>query len=695
MSAGSTNDSVDATTAVNGHDVPLFLAPSTNAPADTSSTDWVIVKFDRPVDYDYKSELKQHQKLEVHEHLGDNSYLCKYVPDDFTPVINLQAVSHVALYPDRAVPVANLEGLMTSTSPTSGRAGTHAEDAKMPFVIELHPNPSQSPEQVLEQLRHSFGADPLHEEIFGNTFRVKLDPAVLPEVAKIDSIRTVDNVLECAPFSVRQRAIMQLSQTAVSNKYKGSGEVVFMADTGFDTGLANDVHPAFTGRVLAATTAKGATVTADTDGHGTHVAGSILGNFVKPPGTDLSNAQGTAPEAKLVSIALNFDDMPPILDLLTQNVPNCGSPVIMNNSWGATWRGYQELYGSETAKIVDQVMDDNPNACILFAAGNDGRKVGSNGLQQHIGAYASAKNCITVGATYSDRPVDATIRYQAGGKVHATSEMVAFSSSGPTSSGRLKPDVVAPGAVILSARSRSIDKQSLQETVSGYGDPGSSTELLFLRGTSQAAPAVAGCVAVLRSAFRAEQRGAIPTGALLKALIVHGAVDLVGTPFTIVVRTPAGDTSRQCVMTRAPNPFQGYGLVNIQNSLLPIVGSITGQRGFIDSALASGMHKIYTMTIPSSAKSLAVTLAYTDAPSDALENQITLSVKLSNGSTLNPLAPTDPDVANRPQKIDWKPSNLAKISAASPPSGQADIFLNVISSKRPTTRFAVVWTVLS
>lgn len=441
--------------------------------------------------------------------------------------------------------------------------------------------------------------------------------------------------------------------------------------------------------MLAATTAAGATISADWNGHGTHVAGSVLGNLNQYPGTDMSNVEGTAPESKLISIALNFSKFPTTLSLLTQNVPPFGSPVVMNNSWGNIWNGSQQPYGPNNARIVDQVMHNNSYTCILFAAGNDGKYVGINNKQQQIGNFASAKNCITVGASYSDRPLDSKdTAYQTGGRVHSISEMTVFSSTGPTVEGRVAPDVVAPGAVILSARSRTISPGILTETLLAYGNP-DYDNLLFMDGTSMATPAVTGCVAVLRGAFRAQQ-STNPTGALLKALIVHGAIDLVGTQFTVVSQNKSGShSSCEYTMTAAPNPFQGYGLVDINNSLSPVIGPITNQRGFVDSSLASGLQqKICTMNIPSSAKRLIVTLAYTDLPGNALQNQIVVSVKLSNGTSLSPLAPTDP----MGRAINWQPSNVAKIVAANPLAGQAEIFLN-IQTGEPAAKFAVVWTV--
>ena len=694
MSISTPGNPTDAVSVVNGHEVSLQPCTESASLPDASQTDWIIIKFDHFVDYNFKQELRL-ANIDVHDHLGDNSYLCKYVPDDVTPIATIQAVSHLALYPDHAVPVAHIHGLLADGMPADSgtdsiQTETTADKVKMPFILALHPDPKQSPEEVLTMIQNSFGAEHLDDEIAGDTIRVKIDPANIPELSKIDSIRTIANVQKCTPFSVRQRAIMQFSKTAISSNYKGQGEIVFVADTGFDMGRSDDVHPAFTGRVLAAATAAGATTSADMDGHGTHVAGSVLANLNQPSGSDMSNVQGTAEEAKLISIAVNFakDQFPPTLSLLTQNISPYGPPVIMNNSWGSEWVGSPYPYGIGDAKIVDQVMYNNPYTCFLFAAGNAADLVNKTGKQQQIGDWASAKNCITVGASYSDRQLSPVKNaYQPGGNVHPASEMTDFSSTGPTVEDRLAPDVVAPGAVVLSARSRTILPVNLESYNSRFGSH-DSDKLLFISGTSQATPAVTGCVAVLRGAFRSQQN-TIPTGALLKALIVHGTVDLVGTPFTVVSNTPSGKSSRQYQMTRAPNPFQGYGLVNINNSLAVVIGPINGQRGFIDGSLASGFQqKIYAITIPNSAKSLAVTLAYTDLAGSALQNQITLSVKLSNGAPLSPLAPTDP----LGRAINWQPSNVAKIVAANPLPGRAEIILD-IQTGEPTAKFAVVWTV--
>jgi hypothetical protein len=118
-----------------------------------------------------------------------------------TPVTDLGAVSYLALYPDTAPLTTGTPHTSSDTDNTQAKAT--AENTKIPFILALHPNPSQSPEQVRELVRTSFGAEHSDDEIVGDTIRVKLDPTVIPEVSKIDSIGTIDNVPECTPYSVR------------------------------------------------------------------------------------------------------------------------------------------------------------------------------------------------------------------------------------------------------------------------------------------------------------------------------------------------------------------------------------------------------------------------------------------------------------------------------------------------------------
>lgn len=117
-------------------------------------------------------------------------------------------------------------------------------------------------------------------------------------------------------------------------------------------------------------------------------------------------------------------------------------------------------------KEVDQFVYDNPEFLVLFAAGNDGDV-------STIGSPAQGKSCLTVGSSETGRwenlPADN----------HNTSYVSYFSSNGPAEDGRIKPEVVAPGNVAVSAAS------------AGDGDT-YSCGVVAMSGTSMATPATAG-----------------------------------------------------------------------------------------------------------------------------------------------------------------------------------------------------------
>ncbi|KAK4187342.1 peptidase S8/S53 domain-containing protein [Podospora australis] len=522
-------------TVVNGHTVPLFNFDGDRVPRNAEHTDWVIIQFDRFVDYASKQQLQQERNLEVYDNLGNNAYLCKYTPAHLGPVLEHPAVTHLSLYADHVVPMSSIEGLpleIHATTPQSYSILSHPSgETKKPYILELHPSPKETPAQVLERVRNSFGAEHINDENIGNTIRVNIAPAALQQVAAIDSIRSIASIHPRVPYAVRPT---------------GHYTMLRNLDTGFDKGVADDVHPAFAGRVLAVTVSKGVDHSADWDGHGTHVAGSILGDFRHPSGSDMFSVCGTAPEARLISIAIFPTGFgPTTFALLTQDLP----------------------YGPDDALAVDEVMHPNSDACLVFAAGNDGCYRNQNDKQQQIGDYSAAKNCITV-----ERSCRRACR-----KLCKTT-------------------------VIL----------NLKDT-------------LFMDGTSQATPAVTGFVAVLRGAYRKHhgRSGAKPSGALLKGLMIHGAVDLVGTNFTVIARkyrdNKAPQTSKTYTMTKAPNPFQGYGRVDINNSLIPVtVASPTGDvrgRGSIDSTRPSGFQqKAHPLSSSGTTQTFVVTLAYTDPP---------------------------------------------------------------------------------
>ena len=104
-----------------------------------------------------------------------------------------------------------------------------------------------------------------------------------------------------------------------------------------------------------------------------------------------------------------------------------------------------------------------------------------------IGIPGTANDVVTVGAY-----ITKTEWKGMDGKIYGDADIfpggiASFSSLGPTRDGRVKPDIVAPGELIVSARSHSVPQNP--------GDPDPYHRVLA--GTSMAAPHVAGTIALM------------------------------------------------------------------------------------------------------------------------------------------------------------------------------------------------------
>ncbi|MEO8185239.1 MAG: S8 family serine peptidase [Deltaproteobacteria bacterium] len=258
-------------------------------------------------------------------------------------------------------------------------------------------------------------------------------------------------------------------------------------------------------------------------------------------------------------------------------------------------------------------MWQHRDAVIVFAAGNDGSDGNGNGLVDagSVGSPGTAKNCITVGASENDRP---DFYYTGGGANIASygdawpndfpvdplrtdkfadnpQGLAAFSSRGPTSDGRIKPDVVAPGTAILSTRSRAV----------GVGEGWGLTQdpLFFYEGgTSMATPLVAGCAAVVRQFLR--KQGKTPSAALVKAVLINTAQDLSG-------QYPGESRS-------LPNVNEGFGRVDLAAGVAALADARVFEAWDEGTSLDTGEEQSFRVALPKPASQVKVTLVWTDPP---------------------------------------------------------------------------------
>ena len=137
----------------------------------------------------------------------------------------------------------------------------------------------------------------------------------------------------------------------------------------------------------------------DPDGHGTHVAGLVLGDGNSP--TMGGAIQGTAPKARLIVqflVGAESGGIPATCTIYSRHHTLMTTHGFRLNSWGATTPG---LPYSQSSREIDDFIWNHQDCTICFAAGNDGTDGNHDGAidPASLGSEAAAKNCITVGAT--------------------------------------------------------------------------------------------------------------------------------------------------------------------------------------------------------------------------------------------------------------------------------------------------------
>ena len=255
----------------------------------------------------------------------------------------------------------------------------------------------------------------------------------------------------------------------------------------------------------------------DDGGHGTHTLGTIVGQ----------NGIGIAPGATWFACAnLNRNLANPALYLdcmqfMLAPYPQAGDPLsdgdptlaadVLNNSWGCP-----DLEGCD------------PNA--LLAAANHLRDAG---IFVVVSTGNDGPSCSTVNA-----PLSLYDSVFSVGAIDRSGDMAVFSSRGPVTadgSGRMKPDIAAPGVDILSS-------------LPG-GTYGSNS------GTSMAGPHVAGAVALLWSA----EPSLVGDIDRTEQLLIQAA-----DPYT-------GSTDIGCFTGNIPNAAYGYGVLDVYEAVKEVL----------------------------------------------------------------------------------------------------------------------------
>ena len=266
----------------------------------------------------------------------------------------------------------------------------------------------------------------------------------------------------------------------------GAGQIIGVSDTGIDMSSCYfydpDTKPPYT--KTGATSAAHRKVVQyytfvdaadDDESHGTHVCGTILGKAYSAKAYgDFVKYNGMVTEAKVAFFDIGKTcygtdtsncglSTPGDINTGMLSIQYAAGARVFSESWGCSSKTATSCggYYDSQAKQVDQFMWFHQDAAVFIANGNTGDS--AVGVPKSVGSPATAKNCISVGASLTEENVFKAFSNSVPDGVTSDFSIDAlayFSSRGPTLDGRVKPEVTAPGNCLSLSLSLSLTHSS-------------------------------------------------------------------------------------------------------------------------------------------------------------------------------------------------------------------------------------------
>lgn len=411
----------------------------------------------------------------------------------------------------------------------------------------------------------------------------------------------------------------------------GSDFVLDVTDSGLDRGStsASRLHPDFLDSALGSRVAyclNYATdhLVDDRAGHGTIVASIAggLGSSSREDATGYMYGLGVDPSVMLGASRL-FDENGRLASRVSftsvASAAYSAGARISNNSWGNSSNTYDAVAQEYDSLVRDSQpsVPGNQEMVFVFSAGN-------SGPGGHVSSPGTAKNVISVAASENYRPegFDSCDLDGQGGigpdGANNALDILRYSSGGPTSDGRAKPDITAPGTHVYGAASQSpgFFGEGLCPGT-GVFQPPNQTLYTWSSGTSLAAPHISGAASLVRKYFILRNLlgdNRAPSPAMTKSFLINSASYLTGEN--------AGEN--------LPATRQGWGLADLSRAFDDAKRIVIDQTQLFTD---SGQTFEIQGSLADRARPLRVTLAWTDAPGSLIGPSIVndLDLEISVG----------------------------------------------------------------
>ena len=635
------------------------IDPSEHYARDAKHTDHIILTSKDVLQDDERIEL-QKRKVQLLEDLGNNNMLCRYEPSDLEPLRRLGFVKQVDVYRNLYKIPAVLQSLIEETKRTES-----SENAERDIDVWLHQDVKDM-DSLIAHISQVAQIDKTQMEIGPECIRLPLNLSELEAIAADDRVRILEEVVTPVLMDDEAKRLVSAPVRIQDLEYRGEGQTIAVVDSGFDLGSLQDCHPAFStgqvqkliplGRARESNLSEAQKVD-DPKGHGTHVCGTIVGKEIE---TCQGIVGGVAQDARVVLTSLEKSDgqLVTVSDMwrLYQLPYDTDEARIHSNSWGdGLLPGkMQAPYSTIGAKTIDNFVRSNVDALICFSAGNNNLetlgKEPAGTPKPAIGSQASAKNCLTVGASGSTRITGAPPPWQEPAELDPN-QIHPKSSRGPTVEKRIKPDVVAPGYNIFSAHSR--HPKSKSNSAAAARSDGYPEALWKVRsGTSHATPMVSGCAAILRQILQ-RQGVEKPPAALIKALIINGADKLPGVD--IEAQGFGRVNLRSSVDMLQSPPVKADGISSSGKALPAAGGALMGLPLKQGEKLEFLIHP--DDVAPAGESELKITMVYNDIGGAAIQNNLNLAVIESASGIVKHggISEDKMDVQNNVEQVVWCP----------------------------------------